>query len=387
MGWRTEHRDGIRVAALTLLLLAGCGRPDATDPDAIAPRIQRVRTVTLAPETWSETIHTYGVFEAAEEVTLSVDWNATVRRVRFREGDRVSAGDPLLELDRGERQLLVDRAAQNVEQVAAQLERARSALERAEDLYAVDSITGEEYDASRAEVRSLAARYGEAVAARRMAEGDLGETLLVSPVSGRVASRRVDPGETVLPGQVLGVVQAADVVRVVTFVTEKEVNALQVGGPAEVTTPGVRGRVYPARVESVNPQADPATGNFTVKLAVSNDGGLLRAGMTARVELAGLTYDGALLVPAAATVDRRRRRVVFVVRDGAVREVEPVLAATPGGRTPGGRTPGGGTLGERYPVLAGLEAGDAVVVSGLEGLVDGTPVEVVAASGEGSGGS
>ncbi len=344
-----------------VVVLAGCGRPAEIETGAGADRVPRVRAVTLAPETWNETIRTYGVFEAAEEVNLSVDFSATVRRVRFREGGRVSAGEPLLELDRGERQLLLDRAAQTVEQIQAQLDRARGTLRRAEDLFVADSISRQEYEQARAEMRSLAARYGEAVAARRMAQRDLGETTLASPVTGRVVRRRVEPGETVLPGQVLGVVQTADVLRVVTFVTEREVNALRIGGPAKVTTPGVRGRVYPARVASVAAQAETATGNFAVKLTVSNDDGLLRAGMTARVELEDLSFDQVLLIPAAATVDRDRRRVVYVVEGGTAREVEPVLAAT---------------LEDRLPVLAGLEAGDVLITSGLEDLVDGSRVEI-----------
>ncbi len=357
---------------LAIWMSAGCGRPADVETGDHAARTPRVRTMTLTPETWTETIRTYGVFEAAEEVNLSIDFSATVRRVRFREGGRVSAGAPLLELDRGERKLLLDRAAQSVEQIQAQLDRARGALRRAEDLFVVDSISREEYEQTRAEVRSLAARYGEAVAARRLAQRDLGETTLASPVTGRVVRRRVEPGETVLPGQVLGVVLTADVLRVVTFVTEREVNALSVGGPATVTTPGVRGRVYPARVESVAAQAEAATGNFAVKLTVENDDGLLRAGMTARVELEGLNFEEVLLIPAAATVDRNRRRVVYVVSGGVAREVEPVLAAT---------------LEDRLPVLAGLAAGDVLITSGLENLVDGSRVEVVAVPGAEGGGA
>ncbi len=137
-------------------------------------------------------------------------------------------------------------------------------------------------------------------------------------------------------------------------------------------TPGVRGRVYPAHIESVAAQAEAATGNFAVKLTVENDDGLLRAGMTARVELEGLSFDQVLLIPAAATVDRERRRVVYVLRDGLAREVEPVLAAT---------------LEDRLPVLAGLEAGDALITTGFEDLVDGTPVELAPGPLAGTGGA
>ena len=349
------------IMPLILLLAAACSDPQVQE-DTSPTRTAQVRTLTLQPETWTQTIRTFGVFEAAEEVDLAVDFSATVRRVSFREGGQVDAGQTLLELDRGERELLVSRAARNVENVKAQLDRARQDLRRTEDLFAVDAITREDYDRSRAEVRSLSARYGEALAAQRLAERDLGETTLASPVSGRVVRRRVEPGETVMPGQVLGVVQTADTLRVVTFVSERDINALRVGGPARVSTPGVRGREYPARVESLAAEADPATGNFPVKLTVANDDGLLRSGMTARVELEGLEYGEVILIPSSATIDRQRRRVVYTVAEGKAVEVEPVLAAT---------------LGERLPVLTGLEPGDVLVVDGLEGLVDGSAVEVM----------
>ncbi len=361
---RMTRQRGAATAVLALSLLIACGGTDEERVDE-GTRIAQVRTVVLEPETWTESIRTYGTFEAAEEVSLSVDFSATARRVHFRDGDRIAAGELLVELDRKERELVVTRAQKNVEDLKAQLDRARGELRRSEDLYVRDAISREELDRIRAEKQSLSARYGEALAGERFAQRELEETTLISPVSGRVARRLVEPGETVLPGQVLGVVQAVDTLRVVSFVSEKNINALRVGSPARVTTPGVRGQVFPARIESLGAEADPRTGNFTVKLTVENDGGLLRAGMTARVELEGLEYENALLIPAAATVDRNRRRVVFTVVDGKAVEVEPVLAAT---------------LGERIPVLDGLEAGAVLIVDGMADLVDGSPV--AAGSGE-----
>jgi membrane fusion protein (multidrug efflux system) len=160
-----------------------------------------------------------------------------------------------------------------------------------------------------------------------------------------------------MPGQQLALIQTVDTVRVTTFVSEKDINALRVGGEARVTTPGVRGKEYAARIESLGAKADSATGNFTVRLALRNEDGLLRDGMTARVHLQGLQYPDALLVPDTAVVDRNRRRVVYKVVNGKAVEVAPVLAAT---------------VGDLIPVLDGLQAGDRIIVEGLEGVVDGS---------------
>ena len=176
----------------------------------------------------------------------------------------------------------------------------------------------------------------------------------------------MEPGETVLAGDALARVQAAGSVRVVTFVTEKDINALRVGSPALVTTPGVRGREYSARVDQVGFKADARTGNFPVKLALPNEDGLLRDGMTARVVLQGLAYEDALLVPRAALVDRDRRRVIFKAVGGRAVEVEPILAAD---------------IGDDLPVLDGLVAGDVVIVEGLDTVSDGARISVAGDGG------
>jgi len=214
---------------------------------------------------------------------------------------------------------------------------------------------------SQVALRRATARYEDALAAQRLAERELTESRVLSPVSGIVDRRLVETGETVMPGQLLGSVQVVDRVRVRVHVGEREVNDLRVGAVAEVRSAGVPGRVYQARIEAVGIKADPQTGNFPVKLTLSNEDGLLRPGMTARVQLQGLTHSDTLLIPDEALVDRRRRRVVYVVRDGKAVEIEPLLRAS---------------VGEEIPVLDGLHPGDRLVVAGMEQLIDGSPVKV-----------
>jgi membrane fusion protein (multidrug efflux system) len=165
------------------------------------------------------------------------------------------------------------------------------------------------------------------------------------------------------------VIQVTDTMRVVTYVTEQEINSIQIGSECVVTTPGVRGREYTARVESRDGEVDPTTGNFPVKLTVENNDGLLKSGMTAVVVMAGLEVGNTLLIPESALVDRNRKRVVFRLDDGIAEEVEPGLAAT--------------MNDELLPVLRGLSAGDEIIISGLNTVVAGTRVEVVQAVANG----
>jgi RND family efflux transporter MFP subunit len=340
----------------------GCSGETPEQTAAHGPRIPQVQTLILEPRTWQQTLEAYGVVEPAEDVAITVDFSAPVEAVYFQEGQRVEQGRVLIELDNRKRALRLEQAATTVEEAHADLEEARHDLERRQGLADSGSVSREILDRSQVALRRATARYEDALAAKRLAERELTESRVRSPVSGIVDRKAVEPGETVMPGQLLGSVQAVDRVRVRVHVGEREVNDLRVGAAAEIRSAGVPGRVYQARIEAVGIKADPQTGNFPVKLTLSNEDGLLRPGMTARVRLQGLTHSDALLIPDEALVDRRRRRVVYLVRDGKAMEVEPLLRAS---------------VGEEILVLGGLHRGDRLVVAGMEQLIDGSPVTVV----------
>ncbi len=348
---------------LLSLALSACSRGPAEPAAAPEPRIPQVQTLTLEPRTWNQTLDAYGVVEPTEDVAITVDFSAQVAAVHFEEGQRVEEGQLLIELDARKRGLRLTQAATEVEQTRAGLEEARLDLERRQGLAGSGAVSREVLDRSELALRRSTARYEEALAAQHLAERELSESRVLSPVSGIVDRKSAEPGETVMPGQLLGSLHTVDRVRVRVYVGEREVNALRVGTDAEVHSPGVRGRLYPAKIEAVGIKADPETGNFPVRLTLANEDGLLRPGMTARVRLQGLKDPRALLIPDSALVDRRRRRVVYVIREGRAVEVEPLLRAS---------------LAEWIPVLEGLQAGDRLVVAGMEQLIDGSPVEVVA---------
>lgn len=347
--------------SMILMLAVACAKENETPEAAPPPELPKVRVLELTPRTWQQTIRTFGVIEAAEKVTLSAEFSGKVTGVFFDEGQEIAAGDKLVTFDVTERRMQVKQAEGNLAGVTARLEEARTQAERREELFQQKVVSKEQLESARAALASLQAQYEQLVVGRSLARHQLSRARLMSPVSGRVATKAIDVGEVAMPGQTLAVIHVTDTMRVVTYVTEQEVNTVQVGTPCIVTTPGVRGREYTAHVESVGNAADPATGNFPVKLAVKNTEGLLKAGMTAVVTLKGLALKDTLLVPDDAVVDRHRQRVVFLEKAGKAHAVAPVLAAS---------------TGEWLPVLHGLAKGDRLIVEGLDNVVDGTAVNV-----------
>jgi len=352
--------------SLVLILISGCKPQPEPEHTSELVSVSKVHVQTLVPRVYQQNIRTFGVLEAVESVTLSSEFSARVEKIHFSEGQQVEAGQLMLELDSTHFEMQVKRAEADLQRSAARLEEGRLLLERREELFTQRLVSQEQMEVVRTALINAEVNQENALIGLSQARNDLTRASIVSPVSGRVAVKDVEVGEVVSPGQPLAEMQVTNIMRVVTYVTEQEINSVQPGAESVVTTPGVRGREYTARIESRGDGVDSVTGNFPVKLTVENSDGLLKSGMTAVVLMAGLEIDNVLMIPDSAVVDRNRRRVVYRVTDGTAEEIEPVLAAT---------------LSQNdIPVLHGLSAGDELVVGGLETVVDGKKVELIRSS-------
>ncbi|MFT5576937.1 MAG: RND family efflux transporter MFP subunit [Bermanella sp.] len=349
------------VLCVLALLLSACEKvePIATLSEHAEQLV--VTTEMLEPSDWQLQFTAYGHFESTEEISISVEFSGTVKKVHFREGQNVSAGDLLIELDEQKQQLRVRQSKANLLSAQAGLEKSRATYFRYRDLMTKGALSREQLKQSESSYDSSRAMVEESEAALALAEQNLRETKIISPVDGVIDRKMVEPGQTVLPGNLLATVQVADTLRVVTFVSEHEVNQLHLGDRATVSTPAMPGKQFDARVELVSSAAEAETGNFTVKLTVNNADRQLRAGMSAQVSMSGIVRKNVLVLNKRHLADRNRRRVVFIYTDGLAREVEPSFGAS---------------AGENLPVLAGLEAGDQLIVSHLDLLADGKMVNV-----------
>ena len=350
------------VALIGLLSLAACS--ETTEPgveDVQSSHIVEVIVQELTPQTWQTSINTFGVVEALEEVNVAAELSGTVTAVHANEGDRIKAGQLLLELDPEKRQFALEQAQQQAEHTQAALKEARLKLQRRRNLAEQDTISKEVLDSAQLAVDLATSAYQQALSSVQLAKRELDDTRIFSPTEGLVDVRAVEVGEPVQVGASLITLQAVQGLRVQTWVSEADIARIRAGDPARVTVSGLAGREYAASIEWVGVNADPATGNFPVKLILAGETDALRPGMTAKARLQGISVPEALLLPEAALVDRNRRRVVFVVENGVAHLREPLLAAG---------------FSNRLQILEGLAAGDKVVTVGQSQLLDGDAVTV-----------
>ncbi len=347
---------------ISSIVLAACTQQDSvTDQLAIAT-VAEVSTLTLSYRPWHETIEVYGIIQAAEEIDIRVDFSEPVKQVLFKEGQKVYAGQVLIKLDDVKRKLHLEKAKTDVADAKATLDKTRSELLRRRKLALQQTISQEALDTAEITQRRAAARFQETLALLSLAERELKDSVVLSPANGVIEKRLLEPGEITQAGQTLAVLQALDTVRVKLFVSEKDINYLRQGEKASLTLPAIRGGRFTAVIETLGIKADPETGNFPVTLSLDNQSGLLKPGMTARIRLQGFSLSRSLLIPDNALVDRNRRKVVYIVKDDRAREVEPLLRMS---------------SDQQIPILGGLEPGDELIISGLQNVIDGTPLEII----------
>lgn len=348
---------------LLLFGLVSCAEQEMPETAPAAQSAQAVDVVVqeLNLQTWQGNISTFGVVEALEEVGVAAELSGTVKAVHVNEGDRVKAGQLLLELDPAKREFAAQQAEQQVERARAALQESRLKLQRRRNLAEKETISQEVLDNAQLAVDSASAAFQQAVSSQQLAERELADTRIFSPTDGLLDIKAVEVGEPVAAGAILVTLQAVQSLRVHTWVSEADIAHIRAGGAATVTVSGLVGRQYSARIEWVGVNADPNTGNFPVKLILADDTAALRPGMTATAVLAGISVPDTLLLPESALVDRDRRRVVFVVEQGVARMREPLLAAG---------------YSNRLHILDGLAPGQHVVIDGQRLLTDGTPVRV-----------
>ncbi|KIG16390.1 Macrolide-specific efflux protein MacA [Enhygromyxa salina] len=348
---------------LCMTLLFGCDAEPAAEPTEAPSAVVEVRTLEVAPADWSETILVYGAVESIEEVSLSATLGATALSVHFDVGDKVEVGTLLVEFDPAGRRTQLKQSLADLNAAKAAAADARVDLDEARSLMRAGAMAGTDVDAAERALRRAQESYENARSGYSLARTDVNDTKVASPVSGTVSERFVDPGETVSLGASLATIVVTDALRVRAYVSERRVNQVRVGDRAMVEVSGVPGKSFEARIEQVGLAADPQTGNFEVRVAINAVDPLLRPGMTARVYIQTLPETDVIVVPVRAMVERDRRRLLFVEREGVAHEIEPSV----------------GLGNDQFlPVYDGLEIGDQVIVDGLEYVLAGTRVHATA---------
>lgn len=388
-------RGLVNSTALTALLVAAlagaaCSTTSKAEPAAATAAPIAVTTATAASTAVPDTFEAGGIVRARLTSAIASRVMAPVTDVRVHAGDRVRRGDPLIRLDAREMTANRDRAGAaataaressaaadaDVAAADANLALARATHQRIAELAGKKSATPQELDqavaglrAAEAQLRAAQARRNAAAAGEHAADAaasaadtGLSYTTLVAPFDAVVSERAIDPGAMAAPGVPLLVLEDVSALRLEVRVDEARVSQLQPGQPVDVAVGTERAgapAVWTAAHIAEIARVDAASHTFVVKIDLPNSTDV-RSGSFARARFGGPPRM-ALTVPAAALVPRGQLTFVFVVDPQSVARLR---AVSPGAAADG-----------RRELLAGVAAGEVLVVNPPPSLADGRPVQ------------
>ncbi|HSL20766.1 MAG TPA: efflux RND transporter periplasmic adaptor subunit [Vicinamibacterales bacterium] len=388
---------------LSLSAAAGCSDTGSAQSQGNAPSPPKVTTVTVRADSVRRAIDIVGTLAAAEEVTVSSEVEGKVSRIGADLGDRVRAGDVLVELDREklEYRYEASRAAlerararygadaagtlptlettPDVQKAAADLAQAEQAVTRARALARRGLVANQQlddaearylaakagYDAAVQNARNLRADVDAGAAQMRLARRELRDAQVRAPFDGYIQRRIVSPGMFVrVQTPVMSLVKV-DPLKLTGEVPERLAPWVRIGQPVELRVDAYPDRVMSGTISRISPAVNQQTRAFPLEAAVPNPDGRLKPGTFARARIVSDRIDRVLAVPVGALQYRYGVNRVFVLKGDriAAREVKT-----------------GDRLGDRMEITSGIAAGDVIVAGGVEQLADG--LRVAPARGE-----
>jgi HlyD family secretion protein len=337
-------------------------------------RFKRVEGITVNTEKVQKRnlkaiVSASGKIQPKRFVNISADTSGRVTDLAVNEGDRVTKGQFLLQIDpRNLRtrvqsgEASVGAARSQLEQMRLSLESARTALKQAEDAYrrqqnldkgglttretlerAENELKMRQADLRSQEqnLRTLQLRTEQEQATLENAKTDLSKVRIESPIDGIVTRRNIEQGETAVVGTMNNagtvLLQVADmsVIEAEVEVDETDIPEVQLGQIATITVDAISGKTFTAKVTEIGNSPIQTTGqastqatNFKVTLQVEGEIPDVRPGFTCTAEITTATRDNAVAVPIQATTVRE-----MVVDDKGQVVREPV---TPGRRPAAG---------------------------------------------------
>ncbi len=343
--------------------VAGC---HAAAQEEAKPPVQQVSVAEVQTRSLRQWDEFTGRLEAVDSVEVRPRVGGYVDAVRLQEGARVRKGQVLFQIDARPFQAEVDRLTAEVARARAKLDLAVSDRERGQRLLDQNAVAKSEYDRLQSEERSARADVAAATAALQVARLNLEFTRVVSPIDGRVSRALITQGNLVTNASLLTTV-VSDTPIYAAFNADEQTFLKYAGAERGKDSPVYMGLMtetgYPhqGRLHFIDNAVDAKSGTIMGRAVFDNADGRFTPGLFSRIRLVSQQAETVALVPDRAIAADLGKRYVLVVGRGERVEYRPVTL--------------GALAGDLRIVRAGLNAGDRVVVGGLQKVKPGDAVK------------
>ena len=310
------------------------------------------------------TVELTGSVEARRSSLVATEVAGLVVEIFVREGDRVRRGQSLARLKQVSVDLRLLAHKGEADEARSRLALARSAHQRASDLFEQELISVAQLDNAVSELAAWQGRVAQLEAELELLEVERAVTTVRAPFAGVIASKEVTEGEWITAGGTTFELVDTENLELALEVPEALVSGIEPGGRVSIVFDALAGLEVEGVVRAVVPRADRQSRTFPVKVDLSNSNGRIGVGMLARARLAVGYAENAVMVPKDALVSRGTSKKVFTLGENGVARSVPVVT--------------GSADGLWIAVEGGIEEGDTVVIRGNERLQDGQAMAVEA---------
>jgi membrane fusion protein (multidrug efflux system) len=336
-----------------ITLIAWYARVSITRQAQMLAEMQRITAATVEAEPVAvgpmvQQISTIGVLRANQMVVIKPDAPGHIADIRFKEGDFVQAGAPLIILDNA-----VQEAEHNSTTAVYMTQKAN--FDRAQELLKRGVGFAQQLDKARAE-------YKQAEAQMQLAKARLDKTILKAPFSGFVSLGDINIGAYVTQGQELVTLVDPHPMKVEFQVPELYINEVRPRQQLEITVESHSHTPIEATIDAIDAKIDPLSHSVIVRAILNKNIANLKPGQFANVRLEVGTIPDAIQIPESALETNGDQNFVYRAVEGKALKTRVIA---------------GIHEGTRVQIVDGLKESDVVVTAGQVKLRDGEPIRIV----------
>ena len=351
-------------AVSTALVAASCDRSGGAQQQPGAPQGRPaavVKMVTLQPKPIQQTSELIATIESLRSMTVQPDAEGVITRIFVKAGDRVRAGAPLVQINAAKQRAAVRSAEASRAGTEADVQYWRQQVKRLESLVEAGAISRQEYEQAQTSLRTAEARLSALEAQVREGRVELEYYRVNAPQAGVVGDVPVRVGDRVTRSTAITTIDRGGAMEASIQVPLDRAAQLRTGLPLQLLDE--QGNVIASNpITFVAPRVDDRTQTVQAKSTLRNAPPALRVRQFARARIVWRTAPG-LTVPLTAVSRINGKYFCYVAEradKGLVARQRPVEL--------------GEVIGNDYVVRSGLEAGERLIVSGIQKIGEGAPV-------------
>jgi len=350
----------IGVCLAGVLVAQGCQKTSASDP-AAAPSAMPVQVQIARSQKIAKTTQYLSILKSRHSATINPQVEGQITRIAVKSGDRVKAGEPLLQIDPLKQEATVNSQEASRAAQEANLRYAKVSLERSQKLYAAGVISKQDFDNAQTSYDAALAQLNSIAEQVKQQKVELHYYSVTAPMDGIVGDIPVHVGDRVAVTTLLTTVDEPGALEAYIYVPAERAAGLKMGLPVRLLDE-TGNSLSDTKITFISPQVDTDTQTVLAKAAVENAKARLRIAQQVRAEVTWGWHEGPL-VPVLAVTRINGQSFVFV----AVNEGKSVVARQRLLKL-------GEAIGNDFAVQDGLKAGDHLIVSGTQFLQEGAAV-------------